>query len=104
MNAEERKRHAYLGDGVYAELTPNDIVLRTGNHEDYLCDNKIYIDQQILINLFNWIERMRTSESDSIVKNLPLEKMFSKIENRCDHGWVVSLKECPTCGLDKEMK
>lgn len=50
MNNEERQKHAYIGDGVYAESTPAHIILRTGDHRDGFCDNKIYLEQDVLIH------------------------------------------------------
>ena len=54
MNEEERKNHVYLGDGVYAEFDGFGIILRTGNHQDHLCDNKIYLEPNVIdsLNIF----------------------------------------------------
>jgi len=54
MTEEERKIHSYIGDGVYAEFDGYGIWLRTGNHEDHLCDDKIYIEPSVLesLNMF----------------------------------------------------
>jgi len=51
MSPEERKNHAYLGDGVYVENTHEHVILRTGSHRDDDCDNKIYLDAKVLFSL-----------------------------------------------------
>ena len=51
MKEEERKYLEYIGDGVYAEFDGYGIWLRTGNHVDELCDNKIYLEPTVLSNL-----------------------------------------------------
>lgn len=56
MSPEERKNHSYLGDGVYAEHTPDHIILRTGDHRDSHCDNKIYLEDGVLASLMNFLE------------------------------------------------
>ena len=42
---------AYLGDGIYAEFDGYGIWLRSGDHRDELCDNKIYLEPDILASL-----------------------------------------------------
>lgn len=62
MTPEERANHVYLGDGVYLEHTPEHIILRTGDHRDGYCDNKIYLDDSVLdafLNAYKQIEIMR---------------------------------------------
>ncbi len=62
MTKEERENHAYLGDGVYAEWDGFAIILRTGNHQDHLCDNKIYLEPNVLdsLNIFrDYIKAIR---------------------------------------------
>lgn len=56
MNSEERKNHCYLGDGVYAEFDGYGIWLRTGNHQDHLCDAKIYMEPDIIDSLNQFVE------------------------------------------------
>lgn len=51
MSPSERENHCYLGDGVYAEHTPENLILRTGSHMDQDCDNIIYLDHSVLKNL-----------------------------------------------------
>lgn len=62
MNDEERKNHCYLGDGVYAEKTPEFIILRTGDHRDGKCDNKIYLEESVLISFLEWTQRVCSKE------------------------------------------
>lgn len=53
------KNHKYLGDGVYAEYSVHEIILRTGDHRDGYCDNKIYLDEEIWEGLIKFIEEVR---------------------------------------------
>jgi len=48
MTEEQRQNHSYLGDGVYAEWDGEYIILRTGDHRDEYCDNKIYLEPGIV--------------------------------------------------------
>lgn len=57
MTEDERKNHTYLGDGVYAEFDGYGIWLRTGNHQDHLCDDKIYIEPNVLRGLNKFVEQ-----------------------------------------------
>lgn len=59
MNEEERKNHCYLGDGVYAEFDGYGIWLRTGNHEDHLCTNRIYIEPSVHKNFIDFLVRLK---------------------------------------------
>ncbi len=62
MDEEQRKNHCYLGDGVYVEWDGMHFVLRTGDHRDAHCDNKIYLEPSVLdsLNLFvNHLVKMR---------------------------------------------
>lgn len=54
MEAEERKNHAYIGDGVYAEWDGYHVILRANDHRDTHCTDKIYLEPGVLerINLF----------------------------------------------------
>lgn len=56
MTEDERLNHVYLGDGVYMELTPRDIILRTGDHRDVFCDNKIHLDQTAVTRLLDFLK------------------------------------------------
>jgi hypothetical protein len=62
MTPEERANHVYLGDGVYLEHTPEHIILRTGDHRDTHCDNKIYLESQVLDAFFNAIETIKRNQ------------------------------------------
>ena len=55
MTEDERLNHVYLGDGVYLQLTPNDIILRTGDHRDAFCDNKIHLDEVAINRLIEFL-------------------------------------------------
>lgn len=55
MTPEERENYSYLGDGVYAYFDGYGIWLRTGDHREERCDNKIYLEPKVLhcLDLFN---------------------------------------------------
>jgi hypothetical protein len=55
MDKEEHENHSYLGDGVYAEFNPSGTWLRTGNHQDELCDDKIYLEHHVLDSLNQFV-------------------------------------------------
>lgn len=84
MSPDEREKHCYLGDGVYAECTPHHIILRTGDHRDGMCDNKIYLEQDVLVSFLQWITHVKHIDLDSPVKHLDLKKLFSILEKRCE--------------------
>lgn len=88
MNDEERKTHAYIGDGVYVESTPVHIILRTGDHRDGFCDNKVYLEQDVLVTFLEWITHIKHLDSPSVVQNLHLKKLFEILSHRCEveHG------------------
>ena len=54
-------KNVYLGDGVYAEFDGYGVWLRTGDHRDELCDNKIYLDPGVMEKLYSVIRRMDDS-------------------------------------------
>ena len=60
MTPEERENHSYLGDGVYVEWQAESqhFILRTGDHRDGHCDNKIYLEPSILGNLNLFVSRI----------------------------------------------
>lgn len=62
MNEQERENHSYLGDGVYVEWQAESqhFILRTGDHRDAHCDNKIYLEPSILGNLNLFVSRIET--------------------------------------------
>ncbi|HAT2149825.1 hypothetical protein SDA16_06955 [Legionella pneumophila serogroup 1] len=59
MNDEQRKNYCYLGDGVYAFFDGDGIWLRTGHHEAELCDDKIYLEPDVLESLNMFVEKVR---------------------------------------------
>lgn len=69
MNSEERKNHCYLGDGVYAAFDGYGIWLRTGNHQDHLCDDKIYIEPDVMDSLNRFIEHLKIIHMEKVIKN-----------------------------------
>ena len=83
MDADDRQNHSYLGDGVYAENTPHHIILRTGDHRDGHCDNKVYLEQDVLVSFLEWITHIKHMDKSSPVQNLHLQKLFQILEKRC---------------------
>lgn len=69
MTPEERENHSYLGDGVYVEWDGMHFVLRTGDHRDSHCDNKIYLEASILDGLDQFKERIKTRINKNKNKN-----------------------------------
>ena len=65
MEEKERKNHCYIGDGVYAEFDGFGIWLRTGNHKDYLCDNKIYLEPSVLKDLNYFYQHILESRKEN---------------------------------------
>ncbi|HEO1391235.1 TPA: hypothetical protein VAH77_000450 [Legionella pneumophila] len=62
MNDEQRKNYCYLGDGVYAFFDEYGIWLRTGHHEDALCDDKIYLEPDVFESLNMFVEKLRSTK------------------------------------------
>ena len=60
MTEEEKLNHTYLGDGVYAEHDGYHMILRTGDHRDHLCDNKVYLDDSVMENLIRFMEYLNS--------------------------------------------
>lgn len=58
MSPEERMKHQYLGDAVYAEWDGYHMILRTNDHRDSHCHAKIYLDISVLNSLFNFADRI----------------------------------------------
>jgi hypothetical protein len=58
MTPEERELHSYLGEGVYVEWDGEDFILRTGDHRDSECQNRIYLNPSILDKLNNFKSRI----------------------------------------------
>ncbi len=75
MDEKERRKHAYLGDAVYAEWNGYGICLRTNHHTDEQCHNKIYIEPDVLENLnqfYKFIIKEYTDEYDRVTGNTGL--------------------------------
>lgn len=89
MTPEERQNHCYLGDGVYVESTPHHMILRTGDHRDSHCDNKIYLEQDVLIHLLEWVAHLKHIKNPSIVQNLDLSVLFEVLRIRCEKKELV---------------
>lgn len=58
MQRGDYSKHQYIGDGVYAEFDGYGIWLRTGDHRDDRCDNKVYLEPDILTSLNNFYSHM----------------------------------------------
>jgi len=59
--------YAYLGDGVYAYFDGYGIVLRTGHHEETLCENQVYLEPEVLLSLNLFDKRVRANKDE--IKN-----------------------------------
>jgi hypothetical protein len=64
LTQEERRFHAYIGDGVYAQFDGYGVWLRTGNHNDHLCDNRVYLEPSVLFNLQLFLDGFKVKEND----------------------------------------
>lgn len=64
MTPEERDKHAYLGDGVYAEWDGYHITLRTGDHRDSHCDNKVYLDNSVINSFWEFCKKHLEKRGD----------------------------------------
>lgn len=93
MTPEERKNHTYLGDGVYAEVTPDHLILRTPDHRDELCHNKIYLEGTVLCALLTWIERLNITGNSSVVSHINLEIFFKNVIERAENYRLANIKE-----------
>lgn len=67
MQRAETNNHAYIGDGVYAEFDGYGIWLRTGDHRDDLCDNKVYLEPDVL-NSLNQFYNAKARKTDVSTK------------------------------------
>ena len=54
MTEYERNNHTYIGDAVYAEWDGFYIILRTNSHLDTDCDQKIYLEDDVMKRLFQF--------------------------------------------------
>ena len=66
MTEQERQKHCYLGDGVYAYFDGFSIRLRTGSHKDGEYEQQIWLDPSVLesLNRFNAHVRGLVKEND----------------------------------------
>lgn len=83
MTEDERLNHCYLGDGVYIECTPCVIILRTGNHQDHLCDNKIYMEHDVVGKMIEFLldRKIIKFESHSILRSYNEEELSRLVDN-----------------------
>ena len=58
MTEEERELHTNLGDGVYVQWDGEHMILRTGDHRDGHCDNKIYLEPSIVSAFQKFTDRI----------------------------------------------
>ncbi len=65
MDTEERKYHAHLGDGVYAQFDGYGFWLRANHHSDEHCTDKIYIEPSVLKNLNEYYAHLLKQEKPS---------------------------------------
>ncbi len=59
----------YLGDGVYAEYDGLGVWLRTGDHRVTLCDEKIYLEPQVLEALSQFVKNLETMAQKEVQGN-----------------------------------
>lgn len=113
MTEDERQNHCYLGDGVYIQYSPDEcseLILRTGNHQDHLCDNKIYMDDVVLGNMIEWLISKNIIElkPDTLMRVLEQGEQLDKhhktitednsLHAGCNHEWTgESYKYCTHC-------
>jgi len=93
MTEDEKLNHIYLGDGVYAESTPEHIILRTGDHRDGNCANKIFLEQDILVHLVGWLVKLKRINKPSIIQNIDLSDWFAKLGKATDQIMIDGLEE-----------
>jgi hypothetical protein len=62
MTPEEKEKNSYLGDGVYIERTPSNLILRTGSSLDRDCDNTIYLEPKVVKNLLEYISNLEETK------------------------------------------
>lgn len=78
------ENHAYLGDGLYIESTPVHFILRGNDHRDEHCTDKVYIEQDIFVNMLGWILEIKRKGNPSIVKDFALAKFFRHLADHCE--------------------
>ncbi len=52
-------KHEYLGDGVYVEFADGQFILRTMDHRDGFCDQKIYLECAVIGSLVRFVNRTK---------------------------------------------
>lgn len=55
INNQERSNHCFLGGGIYAEITPDYLILRMDALDDSENKNTIYLEEEILNNLLHFL-------------------------------------------------
>jgi hypothetical protein len=49
----------YLGDSVYIQNDDTAVVLTTGSHDIDNADQVIYLEQEVIAQFLNWLERSK---------------------------------------------
>lgn len=93
LTDEEKLNHTYLGDGVYAESTPDHIILRANDHRDTHCTDKIYLEQGVLVDLVCWLTQLKRINKPSIIQSVDLKSWFDKLGEHCDRIMIDALEE-----------
>lgn len=47
----------HIGDGVYASFDPAGVRLTTGSHDAMAASDVIYLEEDVLFGLLQWLER-----------------------------------------------
>lgn len=56
--------YEYLGDGVYACYDGYGIWLRTNDHREHLCTDKVYLEPAVLESLNKFISKAEEKKND----------------------------------------
>lgn len=59
MQKSNLDNHSYLGNDLYAEFDGYGIWLRTGDHRDDRCENKVYLEPNVLADLNSFYSSQR---------------------------------------------
>ncbi len=98
MTNEERENYCYIGDGVYAFFNGFGIWLRTGNHEDEKCDDKIYLEPCVLNSLNSFNRRMSKQINSTSVHEFKEEDPNKFTQEQIEHicyqisDWYLMMK------------
>lgn len=49
----------YLGDGLYAIRTADEVILTTGHHDPEKAENIIYLDIQVIQSLIKFLQKRK---------------------------------------------